>query len=192
MPVKQSFDIDSISVRDDDPLLTAEWLAALEGALENVGLERMHCLIEQQNGHARQRRQVLPHSPGQPYFNTIPVDLQPHVPGDLEIERCIWSYTRWNAMAMVVRAGEKSNVGGHIASFASAATLYDVGFNHFRRAPTNGQGVGPGVRAGLGKCREHLDGIATTAVQIPELVIRVIRYQAQERSSCGTLWRDQL
>ncbi len=142
--------------RDDDPQETAEWLEALEGVLGNVGPARAHYLIERQIAHARLRGQLQPHSCGTPYVNTITVDQQPRMPGDREIERRIRAYTRWNAMAMVVRAAKTSNVGGHIASFASAATLYDVGFNHFWRAPTADHGgdlvfvqghVAPGIYA---------------------------------------------
>ncbi|WP_354681866.1 pyruvate dehydrogenase (acetyl-transferring), homodimeric type [Cupriavidus necator] len=142
--------------RDDDPRETAEWLEALDGVLGNVGPARAHYLIERQMAHARLRGQMQPHSAGTPYINTIAVDQQPRMPGDREIERHIRAYTRWNAMAMVVRAGKTSNVGGHIASFASAATLYDVGFNHFWRAPTPEHGgdlvfvqghVSPGIYA---------------------------------------------
>src|ERR1700754_4253352 len=109
MSATHDFDIDSTPSRDDDPQQTTEWLAALEGVLFNVGPQRAHYLIERQISHARLRGQSLPHSSGTPYVNTIPVDRQPRVPGDPQIERRIRSYTRWNAMAMVVRASRKSN-----------------------------------------------------------------------------------
>jgi len=128
------------SVLDEDPQETAEWLEAIRSVIESAGPDRAHFLIEQQIACARLRGQSLPHAAGTPYVNTIAVDRQPRMPGDRDIERRIRSYTRWNAMAMVVRAGKTSNVGGHIASFASAATLYDVGFNHFWRAPTAAHG----------------------------------------------------
>jgi pyruvate dehydrogenase E1 component len=121
---------------DDDPLETGEWLDAIGGVIESVGPQRAHYLIERQIAYARLRGQLQPHTAGTHYVNTIPVARQPRMPGDAETEQRIRAYTRWNAMAMVVRAGKKSNVGGHIASFASAATLYDVGYNHFWRAPT--------------------------------------------------------
>ncbi|MET5020668.1 hypothetical protein AAHH78_37530, partial [Burkholderia pseudomallei] len=73
----------------------------------------------------------LPFSANTPYINTFRVEAQAMIPGDQDIEHRILSYTRWNAIAMVLRAGKHKNVGGHIASFASAATLYDVGYNHF-------------------------------------------------------------
>ena len=79
----------------------------------------------------------LPYNANTPYLNTIPADRQPHYPGDREIERRISSIIRWNALAMMVRANKQtSELGGHIASFQSAATLYDIGFGHFWRAPT--------------------------------------------------------
>src|SRR5690606_25534397 len=82
----------------------------------------------------------MPFSANTAYINTIPVSVQPKIPGDQAIEHRIRSYARWNAMAMVVRANKHTNVGGHIASFASAATLYDVGFNHFWHAPSENHG----------------------------------------------------
>ena len=78
----------------------------------------------------------MPFSANTAYINTIPVDKQVRIPGDQAIEHRIRSYVRWNAMAMVVRANKHTNVGGHIASLASAATLYDTGFNHFWHAPS--------------------------------------------------------
>ena len=95
------------------------------------GPDRAHFLIEQLIDKARRSGAYLPFSANTAYINTIPVDKQVHIPGDQDIEHRIRSFTRWNAMAMVVRANKHSNVGGHIASYASAATLYDVGFNHF-------------------------------------------------------------
>lgn len=143
-------------IDDSDPQETAEWLDALDAVMGHVGPDRAHYLIERQIAHARLRGQMKPLARGTPYVNTIPLQQQPRMPGDAAIERRIRSYTRWNAMAMVVRAGKKSNVGGHIASFASAATLYDVGYNHFWRAPTPEHGgdlvfvqghVSPGIYA---------------------------------------------
>lgn len=171
MYATQNSEIESTAdARDDDPRETAEWLEAIEGVIDNVGPQRAHYLIERQIAHARLRGQSQPHAAGTPYVNTIAVDRQARMPGDAETEHRIRAYTRWNAMAMVVRAGKTSNVGGHIASFASAATLYDVGFNHFWRAPTAGHGgdlvfvqghVSPGIYARaflLGRLTEkHLD-----------------------------------
>ncbi|MEJ2767958.1 pyruvate dehydrogenase (acetyl-transferring), homodimeric type [Mycetohabitans sp. B46] len=122
--------------KDNDPQETAEWLEALDGVLSAVGPERAHYLIEKQIEFARVHGQHLPFSANTPYINTIPVSAQAKSPGDQDIEHRIRSYTRWNALAMVLRAGKHTNVGGHIASFASAATLYDVGYNHFWHAPS--------------------------------------------------------
>jgi pyruvate dehydrogenase E1 component len=124
------------STQDDDPQETAEWLEALDGVLSNVGPDRAHYLIEKQIEFARVHGEYLPFSANTPYINTIPVSKQAKLPGDQDIEHRIRSYTRWNAIVMVLRAGKDTNVGGHIASFASAATLYDVGFNHFWHAPS--------------------------------------------------------
>ncbi len=118
-------------IPDIDPGETREWLDALEGVLATEGPDRAHFLIEQLIDNARRSGAFLPFSANTAYINTIPVEQQVHIPGDQNIEHRIRSYTRWNAMAMVVRANKHTNVGGHIASYASAATLYDVGFNHF-------------------------------------------------------------
>jgi pyruvate dehydrogenase E1 component len=125
---------------DSDPQETAEWLEALDGVISAVGPNRAHYLIEKQIEFARVHGEHLPFSANTPYINTIPVANQAKIPGDQDVEHRIRSYTRWNAMAMVLRAGKDTNVGGHIASFASAATLYDVGFNHFWHAPSADHG----------------------------------------------------
>src|SRR5678815_5487348 len=122
---------------DLDPQETREWLDAIDGVLENEGPDRAHFLIEQVIDKARRSGAYMPFSANTAYINTIPVDKQVRIPGDQAIEHRIRSYVRWNAMAMVVRANKHTNVGGHIASFASAATLYDTGFNHFWRAQTD-------------------------------------------------------
>ncbi|WP_206951876.1 pyruvate dehydrogenase (acetyl-transferring), homodimeric type [Trinickia acidisoli] len=126
--------------KDDDPQETGEWLDALEGVISAVGPDRAHYLIEKQIEFARVHGEHLPFSAKTPYINTIPVSRQAKIPGDQDLEHRIRSYTRWNAIAMVLRAGKDTNVGGHIASFASAATLYDVGFNHFWHAPSDNHG----------------------------------------------------
>ena len=125
---------------DFDPQETREWLEALSGVLAAAGPDRAHYLIEKLIDEARKAGAYLPFSANTDYINTIPVDLQPRMPGDYAIEERIRNYARWNAMAMVVRANKHTNVGGHIASYASAATLYDVGFNHFWHAPSAGHG----------------------------------------------------
>jgi pyruvate dehydrogenase E1 component len=125
---------------DLDPQETREWLEALDGVLEREGPTRAHYLIEQLIDKARRSGAYLPFSANTAYINTIPVEQQARFPGDFSLEQTIRHYIRWNAMAMVVRANRTTNVGGHIASFASAATLYDVGYNHFWRAWTEERG----------------------------------------------------
>src|SRR5690349_5299158 len=121
-------------IPDIDPQETREWLDALDGVLAAEGPDRAHFLIEQLIDKARRSGAYLPFSANTAYINTIPVEKQVRSPGDQNIEHRIRSISRWNAMAMVVRANQHTNVGGHIASYASAATLYDVGYNHFWRA----------------------------------------------------------
>ncbi len=119
---------------DLDPQETREWLDALDGVLEREGAERAHYLIEALIAKARRAGAHVPFSANTAYINTIPVDKQSPISGDQALEHRVRSYVRWNAAAMVLRAGKDTNVGGHIASFASAATLYEVGFNHFWHA----------------------------------------------------------
>ncbi|AGA34308.1 Pyruvate dehydrogenase E1 component [Thioalkalivibrio nitratireducens DSM 14787] len=126
---------------DIDPQETQEWIDALEAVLEADGAERAHQLLESLIDKARRSGAYLPYSANTAYVNTIPPHLEPVFPGDSALEHRIRSYIRWNAMAMVVKANRVSaELGGHIASFASAATLYDVGFNHFWRAPSHEHG----------------------------------------------------
>jgi len=128
------------NLTDTDPQETREWLEALEGVLDREGPERAHFLVEQLISSARRAGADLPFSATTEYINTIPVEQQARFPGDFAVEQTIRHYVRWNAMAMVVRANKHTNVGGHIASFASAATLYDVGYNHFWRAASADRG----------------------------------------------------
>jgi pyruvate dehydrogenase E1 component len=122
---------------DRDPTETKEWLESLKAVLDHDGPERAHELLERLVEMTRRAGAVLPFQPTTEYINTIPPQLEPAMPGDANLEWKIRSIIRWNAMAMVVRANRKpGELGGHIASFASSATLYDVGFNHFWRAPT--------------------------------------------------------
>jgi pyruvate dehydrogenase E1 component len=121
---------------DADPLETREWLDALSAVADAEGPERAHYLIEKLIESAREEGVDIPYSATTQYINTIPVDQQPPYPGNADMEIKIHSYIRWNAMAMVVRANRHTNVGGHIASFASAAALYDVGLSHFWHAPS--------------------------------------------------------
>ncbi len=124
------------NIPDHDPQETQEWLAALEGVLAADGPDRAHFLIEALIDKARRSGAYLPFSANTAYINTIPAEKQVRLPGDFNIEQTIRHFVRWNAMAMVLRANKDTNVGGHIASFASAAMLYDIGFNHFWRAPS--------------------------------------------------------
>jgi len=120
---------------DVDPQETSEWLEALASVLEREGPARAHYLLERLTEKARRAGAYIPYNANTAYMNTIPLSQEERSPGDAEIEHRIRSLVRWNAMATVVRANkESSELGGHIASFASAATLYDVGFNHFFRA----------------------------------------------------------
>ena len=117
---------------------TQDWLESFNDLLARSGPERAQRLLRDVQTHAQQAGVTMPFSANTPYLNTIPAARQPPYPGDRELERRIKSLIRWNAMAMVVRANRREDgIGGHIASFASAATLYEVGFNHFFRAPTD-------------------------------------------------------
>jgi pyruvate dehydrogenase E1 component len=120
---------------DIDPDETREWLEALEAVIEHDGAERATHLLGRLLDDARRQGAPTPAVVSTPYVNTIPVEDEEPIPGDQEIEHNIRSAIRWNALAMVVRANKRSSgIGGHIASFASAATLYEVGFNHFWHA----------------------------------------------------------
>jgi pyruvate dehydrogenase E1 component len=123
------------STPDIDNQETQEWLDALNAVIETEGVERAHFLIESMIDQARRSGANLPYKATTAYVNTIPTHLQQRHPGNPDMERRIRALIRWNAIMTVLRANEKSpGVGGHIASFQSAATLYDVGFNHFFRA----------------------------------------------------------
>jgi pyruvate dehydrogenase E1 component len=122
---------------DIDPEETLEWLESLDSVLEREGPERAHFLLDQLIDKTRRSGAYLPFKATTAYLNTIPLSQQRPIPGDQAIEHSLRSVIRWNAAAMVVHANRKSSeLGGHIASFASAATLYDVGFMHFFKAPT--------------------------------------------------------
>ncbi len=126
---------------DVDPQETREWVEALSAVLEREGPERAHFLLEQLVEMSRRAGAHLPFDLTTAYINTIPENKQPPVKGDPALERRIRSIIRWNAMAIVVRASKRGGeLGGHISSFASAATLYDVGFNHFFKGPEAEQG----------------------------------------------------
>jgi pyruvate dehydrogenase E1 component len=120
---------------DVDPIETQEWLESLQSVLEREGPERAQFLLGRLAAKARETGAALPFNANTPYVNTIRPEDEERNPGTPELEWRIRTIIRWNAMAMVVRANkESSELGGHIASFASSATLYDVGFNHFWRA----------------------------------------------------------
>jgi len=148
---------------DSDPLETREWIEALDALIEAEGPERATFLLRRMLQHARTRRVPLPQVLATPYVNTIPLAEQPPYQGNLDIEARISALVRWNALAMVVRANRASGeLGGHIASYASAADLFEVGFNHFFHAGTNSDLVyfqphsAPGVYA-----RAFLEGRLT-------------------------------
>jgi len=122
---------------DTDPQETQEWRESLEAVIHAAGRPRAHYLMDQLTELDTARHGDLHGRVWTAYTNTIPVERQPAYPGDLGIERRLNAMIRWNAMVMVLRAGKHSNVGGHIATYQSAAVLYDVGFDHFFRGRTD-------------------------------------------------------
>ncbi|WP_109761526.1 pyruvate dehydrogenase (acetyl-transferring), homodimeric type [Pleionea mediterranea] len=119
---------------DVDPIETQEWLESLEAVLEEEGVDRAHYLLERLIDKARRSGAHVPYDATTAYLNTIPPSQEAHIPGDQEMERRLRSLIRWNAIAIVLQATKKDlDLGGHLSSFASSATLYDVGFNHFFR-----------------------------------------------------------
>jgi pyruvate dehydrogenase E1 component len=128
-PIAQPHGVDDVEIQ--------EWLESLDAVLESSGAEVATEILERLRAHATVNGIDLPFTANTPYANTIPHRLEPRYPGDQELERRIKSLVRWNALAMVVRANRvEHNIGGHISTFASAATLYEVGFNHFFRGRT--------------------------------------------------------
>ena len=145
---------------DNDPQETLEWTDALDAVVEKVGLERAHFLVKSLVSRARYHGVDLPYSLNTAYVNTIPVAAQEAAGGDPGMEWKLRSLTRWNAMCTVINANRNNpDLGGHIASFASSATLYDVGFNHFFRGGDDGDLIyiqghsAPGIYA-----RAYLEG----------------------------------
>jgi pyruvate dehydrogenase E1 component len=139
---------------DADPLETREWLEAFDALVASEGRERATFLLRKLLDHARARRVAMPPVLNTPYKNSVALAEQPQFPGNLELESRISSIVRWNALAMVVRANRAhAELGGHIASYASAADLFEVGFNHFFRGGAEGDLVyfqphsAPGVYA---------------------------------------------
>jgi len=127
-------------MQDTDPQETREWIEALDAVVRASSPERAGFLLRELAKHATQERLPLPPAITTPFRNTIPVSEEKAMPGDLFMERRIRSLTRWNALAMVMRGNDNDEgLGGHISSFSSSATLYDVGFNYFFRGNENGQ-----------------------------------------------------
>ncbi len=176
---------------DIDPQETQEWIEALDSVLAREGVERAHYLLEQLIAKARKSGAYLPYSANTAYINTIPPSREARAPGDPGMEWRVRSLVRWNALAMVVKANRTSaELGGHIASFASSATLYDVGFNHFFRAATEEHGgdlvfiqghSAPGIYARaylygqiteeqMGKFRQEVDGGGLSSYPHPWLM----------------------
>ncbi len=134
--------MNTFNPQDDlDAVETSEWLESIDSVLTQHGPDRAHYLLNRMIDFARRSGAYLPYSPNTAYLNTIAAGRQPEYPGDRTLERRIEAYIRWNAMAMVVAANrESSEYGGHLASYASSATMYEVGFNHFWRAPSEQHG----------------------------------------------------
>ncbi|MFT4103845.1 MAG: pyruvate dehydrogenase (acetyl-transferring), homodimeric type, partial [Burkholderiaceae bacterium] len=131
--------------QDQDALETTEWLDALEAVIDREGPERAHFLLERLTELARRSGAHIPYSANTEYVNTIPLHLEERSPGNAAYEERIRSYIRWNAMAMVVKANKLNppdggDLGGHIASFASSATMIGAGMNHFWHAPSDKHG----------------------------------------------------
>src|SRR3954453_9986479 len=131
----------SVDVETDglEVVETREWLDSMDYILRHRGRDRALSLLGRLELHGKQSGIRLPFTAATPYVNTIPVEQQPPFPGSQELERRIKSLVRWNALAMVVRANKLSEgIGGHISTYASAATLYEIGFNHFFRGKGEG------------------------------------------------------
>ena len=127
--------------KDQDPQETQEWIESIEDALEEHGYERTRFLLEKLIDYAQTKGARLPFNTSTPYINTILPSQEPDYPGDREIERKIKSIVRWNAMAMVTKANKNTpGIGGHISTYASAATIYEVAFNHFLKGPNHPSG----------------------------------------------------
>src|SRR5690242_8480027 len=147
---------------DLDALETREWLESLDYVLQSGGPVKVARLLRELTLHATENGVKIPFTANTPYINTIPAEDQALMPGSPDVERRIKSLVRWNAAAMVVRANKaEEGIGGHISTFASAATLYEVGFNHFFHGRDGGDGdviffqghAAPGIYA-----RAYLEG----------------------------------
>src|SRR5437763_13125296 len=127
---------------DVDPAETKEWLDSLDSVLQTEGLDRAQYLLGQLKNKAVRSGVKIPFTANTPYINTIPANRQLIFPGNRELERRIKSLVRWNAMAVVVQANKyDGSLGGHIATFASSATLYEIAFNHFFHGPDHPGGA---------------------------------------------------
>jgi pyruvate dehydrogenase E1 component len=176
---------------DLDSAETQEWLESLDAVLENEGPERAHFLLEKLIDQARRSGTHLPFDAKTAYVNTIPPSQEPKMPGDQTIEARIRAAIRWNALMIVLRASKKDlELGGHIGSFASSAMLYDVGFNHFFKAPSAENGgdfifsqghISPGIYARsfvegnlteeqLNNFRQECDGNGLSSYPHPHLM----------------------
>ena len=128
--------------KDADPQETREWIESIEDTLEEHGSERTRFLLEELIDYAQAKGARLPFNTNTPFINTIHPEKQPEFPGDRDLERRIKSLVRWNAMAMVVRANNETHgIGGHISTYASAANLYEIGYNHFFKGPNHPNGA---------------------------------------------------
>ena len=131
----------AIEIPDSNPVETQEWLESVDAVVEYDGRHRMGYLLDQAIDHAQEYGVTVSAGLSTPYVNTIPVDEEPDLPGDPELERLATALVRWNAIAIVLQANaESTELGGHIASYQSAETLYEVGFNHFWRARSEEHG----------------------------------------------------
>jgi pyruvate dehydrogenase E1 component len=132
----------ALSQREADALEEQEWIDSFDHVIEHGGPPRVSAILRALQRRAEQAGVPVPYSANTPYVNTIPLRDQPKFPGDREIERRIKSIVRWNAMAMVVRANRlEGGIGGHISTYASAATLYEVAYNHFLHGPNHEDGA---------------------------------------------------
>src|SRR6202521_3315754 len=128
------FDVFSHQLPDTDPQETAEWVDSFDAVLDSHGKTRARFLLMKLLERAREQQVGFPATVSTPYINTIPAEMEPWFPGDEYLERRIRAFIRWNAAVMVTRANHRSEgIGGHLATYASSASLYEVGFNHFFR-----------------------------------------------------------
>ncbi len=133
------FDGISHQLPDIDPTETEEWVGSFDAVLEVHGKQRASFLLMKLLERAQESQVGFPATVSSPYVNTIPASREPWFPGDAQMEKLVRRYTRWNAAAMVVRANHRAEgIGGHLATFASSAALYGVGFNHFFRGKADG------------------------------------------------------